>query len=51
MRDIEIKQLIKDGHMTDYEITTLYNIKKFVIMRLYFDNHKSVIIRKIKSLL
>lgn len=27
MKDAEIKQLIKDGHMTSYEITIVNNIK------------------------
>lgn len=46
MKDAEVKQLIKDGHMTSYEITNLLNIKKFLVMKIYFDNHEPVLIRK-----
>ena len=48
MRDAYIKQMIKEGHMTDYEITSLFGIKKLLIMRIFFDNHKPVIVRKSK---
>ena len=46
MKDAEVKQLIKDGHMTSYEITNLLNIKKLLVMKIYFDNHEPVLIRK-----
>lgn len=48
MKDAEVKQLIKDGHMTSYEITKLFNIKKLQVMKIYFDNHKPVMVRKSK---
>ena len=46
MKDAEVKQLIKDGHMTSYEITNLLNIKKLLVMKINFDNHEPVLIRK-----
>lgn len=44
MRDGDIKQLIQNGHMTDYEIKPV--VKKILIMKIYFDNHRPIFIRK-----
>ena len=46
MKDSDIKQMIKEGHMINYEITNLFGIKHLLIMRIFFDNHKPVIVRK-----
>ena len=42
----KIKQLIKDGHMTDYQIYKKWNI--LPVMTIYFDNHKPMPIREYK---
>ncbi len=46
MSDEKIKQLIKDGHMTTYQIYKKY--KLFLTMTIYFDNHKPVDIMRYK---
>lgn len=45
MKDEKIKSLIKEGHMEKYEIISR---KLFLQMKIYFDNHKPVIISKRK---
>ena len=46
MSDEKIKQLIKEGHMTTYQIYKKY--KLFLTMTIYFDNHKPVDIMRYK---
>lgn len=46
MSDEKIKQLIKEGHVTDYQIYR--KCKLFLVMTIYFDNHKPVNILKYK---
>lgn len=41
------KQLIKEGHLTDYEIVERWNIIAPALV-LHFDNHKPMPIRKYK---
>ena len=46
MKDEAIKQLIKDGHMTDYQLHSKW--KHWLTMTIYFDNHKPVDVPKRK---
>lgn len=46
MKDEEIKRLIQDGHMTDYQIYTKWLV--FPTMTIYFDNHEPIDIPKRK---
>lgn len=46
MKDEEIKRLIQDGHMTDYQIYTKWMV--FPTMTIYFDNHEPVSVPKWK---
>lgn len=47
MKHTEIKKLITDGHMIDYQVMPKWK-GFFPALVIYFDNHKPVAIRRYK---